>query len=1297
MKQKITLLLSCLISTIAYSQSTNQVFLDWKTTDGTQNFFYKNITKTDGLGNVYVAGATVNGAGNTDILLAKYNSAGVQLWIQQYAGSGNGPDFAGGLAVTNTDVYVTGAVTTGTNLATDVITMHYSSAGVLQWTATYNGTGNYFDSGKFLVIDGSNNVYVTGGSYNASGNIDFVTIKYSSTGTQQWVNLYGYSAGLDDAGINIATSGSNVVVTGAVTSTTNNYKVATLTYAQSTGSLTATNVGTLTTTSSITAVTDLGKDVSGNIYIVGSTYVSGQNQNYYVQKLSNTLATIWTYTYNGSSNLDDIAKGIQLDASSNVYVTGYSTSSTQGRDITTVKLNSSGAQQWVQTINGTTNGDDEGADMIIDASANIYIAGYINSSTLNKADYYTVKYNSSGTKIWDIQTDGNHLNDQGTNITLDSLNNVIVTGQSETAPNVFQFLTTRCIQRDVITFTDLNSEPINPKSIYLPNKGQLLNTSLTNPTDILYYNLNNYPSSYIARNRLSFLQFHRDTIVSTTDSLERIDMVFNKCKTNIGVYTESVGTTYDYNYFVGTKTVSDVHGYTKIIAPEIYTGIDLHYYSNAYGVKAYFVIKPFADPRQIEILLQGQQSATITANNLKINGLLGSFNLRKPNVYNINGGTNVPITGAGWALSGSTVTINTATYTTSQPLVIEFSNTNENTFAGLSSAGPSDNLDWCTYVGDVANDGFQRMAVDKSNNKYMAGQSDGNNYPVTAGVFAGTNVGATALIITKFNHLNKHLHSTYYSGTMSGGGYPGSELKGLAVDSLQNIFFTGRTNCSDFPFPLTQPSGSYHYTTNLFTSGSYFMSYVVKLDSAMQHNLWGTHIGDNSYSCLNDVMVDKNQNVTVGGVCYSSGTTFNFPTPPTGAYYNTQGTGFLFRFNNNGVAQYATRTSNSVVRVAENKANGDYFIGTWLYSGDPGQKFKNPGGGAYYDNTVYLHDFYLARFNNQDSITWATVFGGTSQEFITDMAIKDSTLILAGYSDGINFPIKYAPGQYVDSIHSNTGQTDYDVAFVRFNSYTGKHIYSSYYGGEFVITSGGIPRDDKPTAVTIDNNGRYYISGNTSSDPASGFNLKYANGFYYSGTYYGNTSGFLLSYSANNDLRLSSYFGGRPYQGTSGYGGDITYMSDMEVCNGSLFVGGQTNANRYFPIYDGSGGVAYFDSVLTSPLSTQAYTDGFVASFNNLAFVGLHDLDKNKVFDDVFVYPNPSSGIFTIEMEGLMSDKMINFNVYNVMGQIVHKEDYKAHDSFISKQINLSALSEGIYFINIIQNNKSLTVKVIKQ
>lgn len=351
MKIKFLILLTCFfLNTVLFSQSQPKAFEDWKTTTGSQNFFYKNITKTDGLGNVYVAGATVNGAGNTDILLAKYNSVGVQLWIRQYAGSANGTDFAADLTVTNANAFLTGAVTNNTTtMLPDIITISYKHDGTFQWATTYNGVANSLDVGKSIIRDAANgNIYVTGTSYNTSSNADIITLKYNSSGVQQWANTYNHSSNLDDAGFKVVLKGTTAItVSGAVTIGTNQYKYGTFVCSQTNGSITASTIGTFVTTSSITAVSDFITEASGNSIIVGSMYVAGQGDNMYVQKLGTTLVPAWTYTYNNPSNLDDVAKAVQIDASGNVYITGYSAHATEGRNITTIKLNSSGVQQWL--------------------------------------------------------------------------------------------------------------------------------------------------------------------------------------------------------------------------------------------------------------------------------------------------------------------------------------------------------------------------------------------------------------------------------------------------------------------------------------------------------------------------------------------------------------------------------------------------------------------------------------------------------------------------------------------------------------------------------------------------------------------------------------------------------------------------------------------------------------------------------------------------------------------------------------------------------------------------------------
>ena len=182
---KILLLIFSLlcVTFLANAQSVLNVFTDWTGNNGSQNFFYKNLVKTDASGNVYIAGATMNGSNNYDILVVKYNSTGDQLWIQQYNGAGNGNDMAVGLYIDASGyVYITGTVTTATNV--DAVTIKYNSSGTQQWLTTYNGTGGAFDTGADIITDASGNVYITGSSYNASGNADIITIKYNSSGTQ---------------------------------------------------------------------------------------------------------------------------------------------------------------------------------------------------------------------------------------------------------------------------------------------------------------------------------------------------------------------------------------------------------------------------------------------------------------------------------------------------------------------------------------------------------------------------------------------------------------------------------------------------------------------------------------------------------------------------------------------------------------------------------------------------------------------------------------------------------------------------------------------------------------------------------------------------------------------------------------------------------------------------------------------------------------------------------------------------------------------------------------------------------
>src|SRR4051812_12456520 len=70
----------------------------------------------------------------------------------------------------------------------------------IQWQARYAGPGPSVDRGEDMVMDASGNVYVTGIGVGTSGNFDYITIKYNAAGVQQWIAQYnGTGNGLDEA------------------------------------------------------------------------------------------------------------------------------------------------------------------------------------------------------------------------------------------------------------------------------------------------------------------------------------------------------------------------------------------------------------------------------------------------------------------------------------------------------------------------------------------------------------------------------------------------------------------------------------------------------------------------------------------------------------------------------------------------------------------------------------------------------------------------------------------------------------------------------------------------------------------------------------------------------------------------------------------------------------------------------------------------------------------------------------------------------------------------------------------
>jgi uncharacterized delta-60 repeat protein len=344
----------------------------------------------EGSGNVYVTGWSTGSGTNFDYATIKYSESGVQQWVQRYNAPGNGWDEAHSLTLDNSgNVFVTGLCYGSGTSDYDYATIKYNSSGVQQWVQRYNGPGNGWDEAYSLAVDGSGNVYVTGCSYGSGTYYDYATIKYNSSGVQQWVQRYNGPGNSADYAYSLAVDGSgNVYITGYSVGSGTNFDYSTIKYnADGVQQWVQRYNGP---GNSADYATSLAVDGSGNVYVTGWSVGNGTGEDYATIKYNTNGVQQWVQRYNGPGYGDDEANFIAVDVTGNVYVTGYSHGSGI-MNYATIKYNANGVQQWVQIYNGPGDSGDEATSLAVDGSSNVYVTGgSVGSGT--GCDYATIKY-----------------------------------------------------------------------------------------------------------------------------------------------------------------------------------------------------------------------------------------------------------------------------------------------------------------------------------------------------------------------------------------------------------------------------------------------------------------------------------------------------------------------------------------------------------------------------------------------------------------------------------------------------------------------------------------------------------------------------------------------------------------------------------------------------------------------------------------------------------------------------------------------------------------------------------------
>ncbi|MEN9334136.1 MAG: hypothetical protein RLY35_1316 [Bacteroidota bacterium] len=498
---------------------------------------------TDANNNSYAVGSTVNNNGDRDWLIIKYNAQASIQWKKTFSAPGLGPDEAkkvlihpnGNIVVTGygnnkavgndfwtmmltpsgdtlwTDLYNApnsnlydepnamtfdaqgNIIITGESdqdpsafLNNDFLTVKYNTTGNLQWAVKYNAPSNDNDRALSVCADASNNIYVTGRSFNGTDD-DAVTIKYNASGTQQWLKTFD-NGGIDrPVSIGIDTQSRIYVSMRSDNGTDDDYRLlqynaqgvlqfnvvydnvgndrpidmvvipaggCVITGRSDGNAAVGINYDVKTISYSATGVQNwlasyngIGNndDIPSNIYLAsdGKVAVTGLTDRDNTVLISNDAFvlcynsagnTLISQTFNGSANKDDEGHAVSIGTDGRVVMVGFSSDNSDQRNAILLSYTSNAAPSLQNTWSGNGDNGQNVRDLVFDNTGNVYFCGYsVNKD--NNRDFYIGKLNSAGNLVWSFDTTGTLFgsDEEANSILLDPSGNIIVSGYLKNA------------------------------------------------------------------------------------------------------------------------------------------------------------------------------------------------------------------------------------------------------------------------------------------------------------------------------------------------------------------------------------------------------------------------------------------------------------------------------------------------------------------------------------------------------------------------------------------------------------------------------------------------------------------------------------------------------------------------------------------------------------------------------------------------------------------------------------------------------------------------------------------------
>jgi len=345
-------------------------------------------------GDVLVAGQSGGYVSSTYVTMqtvVRYDSSGNELWANQY-GVAAGPNIGRALLVAaNGDVFV-GGNDGGGNASGNMCVRKLDASGNVLWTATFDGAAGAYDYVYALAQAGNGDIVAVGSTTTAATTTDFALMRVDASGSVLWTREVDGGTNQNDTAFSVAIDAAgNAYAAGQMTTGANGLDQAIRAYDPA-GNLLWSSVRD-GSAHGADVFRKVAVDRFGRAIAMGGLTQTGAGSDFSVVAYAVGGGVAWARAWGGAANLDDLARGLAIDATGNVYVSGQANLSTTPTTVAegrVVCYEPNGTERFAFAYGNGVNSE-RFVDVECGPGDSLYVGGYHDQGVNNGLDYLTLR------------------------------------------------------------------------------------------------------------------------------------------------------------------------------------------------------------------------------------------------------------------------------------------------------------------------------------------------------------------------------------------------------------------------------------------------------------------------------------------------------------------------------------------------------------------------------------------------------------------------------------------------------------------------------------------------------------------------------------------------------------------------------------------------------------------------------------------------------------------------------------------------------------------------------------------